>query len=230
MDRLGTTTAGNRGSKYSEEQQGHNTHGDIISQFKTAMLGAGITPPDNILDDGLLHRFKIGGKLNGWYTLHSDGRAAGSFGDWKQNIKHTWQKSGKFMPLSEFQRKELAKKRKADEATRQAEESAKHDAAGKKSVYIWNNANPAPANHPYLVKKRIKPHGARLGRDNTLIIPLDNSGRELVNLQFITESGGKRFLSGGQKKACFYSLGNPSKSLLICEGFATGASLFEDSG
>ena len=105
-----------------------------------------------------------------------------------------------------------------------------HAEAAKKAVYIWNNAMPAPANHPYLIKKSISTRGARLGRDNMLIIPLYNSGRELVNLQFISETGGKRFLSGGQKKCCFYSLGSVTNKILICEGFATGASLFESSG
>ena len=72
----------------------------------------------------------------------------------------------------------------------------------------------APASHPYLVKKHIGIHGARLGRDNTLAIPLYNAKKELVNLQFISGNGGKRFLSGGQKKAVFIALvmGKPTRS------------------
>jgi len=233
MDRLGTTPAANRGSRSgrsNEEQQSHYTAGDAIGQFKTAMIEAGITPPDCIIGDGQLHRFKIDGKLNGAYVLHLDGRESGYFQDFKQGIKERWKRSGNFTPLSEFQRQEFAKKKALDEAQRQTEEAAKHAEAAKKAVYIWNNAKPAPANHPYLVKKRIKPQGARLGRDNTLIIPLYNSGGELVNLQFISEAGGKRFLAGGKKKGCFYGLGSDTSKVLICEGFATGASLHEDSG
>lgn len=226
---MNTTPAGNRGSN-TEIQRFNYTNGDAVEQFKTAMLDAGITPPDNIIGDGQLQRFKINGKLNGAYVLYLDGIAAGYFEDFKQGIKQTWKQAGKFMPRSGFQRQELIKKRQEDEIQRKAEEAAKHEAAAKKAVYIWQQATPASANHPYLVKKRIGTHGARLGRDNTLIIPLYNAAGELVNLQFISETGGKRFLSGGLKKGGFYSLGDTSKSILICEGFATGASLFEDSG
>lgn len=229
MDRLCTAHTANVGSN-NDMQQDYYTPGDALGQFKTAMLDAGITPPETIISDGTLQRFKIDGKLNGAYTLHLDSRPAGYFEDFKQGIKHYWKQSGNFIPLSDYQRKELTKKRHDDEIQRQVEELAKHDAAAKKSAYTWNSANPAPANHPYLVKKRIQSHGARLGRDNTLIIPLYNSGRELVNLQFISEIGGKRFLSGGKKKGCFYCLESDTNKILICEGFATGASLFEDSG
>lgn len=229
MDRSGTTPDANQGSN-REEQRNHYTFGDVVEQFKTAMLDAGITPPETIIGDGQLHRFKIDGKLNGAYVLHLDGIAAGYFEDFKQGIKHTWKQTWKFMPLSELQRQNLTKKRMADAAARQAEELAKHDAAAKKAAYIWQQAKTAPANHLYLEKKRIKPHGARLGRGNTLIIPLYNAAGELVNLQFISKTGGKRFLSGGLKKSCFYCLGTDSSKILICEGFATGASLFEDSG
>ena len=63
------------------------------------------------------------------------------------------------------------------------------------------------------------------------IILLYNSGGELVNLQFISETGGKRFLSGGKKKGCFYCAGESDTSkILICEGFATAASVYENTG
>lgn len=203
---------------------------NTIEKFKDAMLTAGITPPDLIVGDGQLHRFKIDGKLNGAYVLHMDSRPAGYFQDFKQGIKQTWKQSGKFMPLSEFQRQALEAKRRTDEIQRQREEAAKHKVTASKAAAIWNQAKPALAGHPYLIKKCIGTHGARIGRDNTLIIPLYDANKELVNLQFISETGGKRFLSGGKKKACFYSLGEPTDKILICEGFATGASLYEDSG
>ena len=109
----------------------------LLEQFKTAMLDAGITPPDLIIGDGQLHRFKIDGKLNGAYVLHLDGIAAGYFEDFKQGIKHTWKQAGKFMPLSDFQRQELAKKRQADEARRQAEEAAKARSSGTRKRVIF---------------------------------------------------------------------------------------------
>ncbi|QOJ24692.1 MAG: toprim domain-containing protein [Gammaproteobacteria bacterium] len=35
---------------------------------------------------------------------------------------------------------------------------------------------------------------------------------------------------GGRKRGCFHIIGDLSDKILICEGFATGASLHEDSG
>jgi putative DNA primase/helicase len=134
------------------------------------------------------------------------------------------------MPLSEFQRQEFKAQCQRDAAQRKAEQDAKHREAASKAVDIWSHAPPAPANHPYQLKKRINPLGARLGRENTLVIPLFNAKKELVNLQFISEAGGKRFLSGGEKKGCFYEIGDPTERILICEGYATGASLHDDSG
>ena len=68
---------------------------NATEQFKNTMLDKIGYAPDVIIADGQLHRFKIDGKLNGWYSLHLDGRAAGSFGDWKQGIKERWKMEGK---------------------------------------------------------------------------------------------------------------------------------------
>ena len=198
--------------------------------FKNAMRDAGITPPEAIMGDSLLHRFKIDNKLNGAYVLHLDIHPAGYFQDFKQGIKVRWKLSGDYKPRTDAERKAYAIERQRQTEQRQAEEIAKHDAAKHKAAYIWAQSNSAPANHPYLVKKHIQPHGARLGREGVLIIPLQNSKGELVNLQFISGTGEKQFLSGGIKKGCFFILGIEASTVLICEGFATGASLFESTG
>jgi len=201
-----------------------------IDHFKNAMLETGIAPPDIIIGDGNLHRFEINGKLNGWYVLFLDGKAAGSFGDWKQGRKERWKMEDNFKPLTDEDRRTFAIERQRQECERKAEEAAKHKAAASKALYIWKQTLPAPDNHPYLLKKRIKPNGARLGRDGKLIIPLYNANKELVNLQFIKADGTKRFLSGGKKKGCFHWLGEETSKILICEGFATAASVYENTG
>lgn len=54
---------------------------------------------------------------------------------------------------------------------------------------------------------------------------------ELVNLQIIDTEGVKRFLSGGKKAGCFYWLGSEATDkIIVCEGFATGASLHKHTG
>ncbi|MBK9442977.1 MAG: hypothetical protein IPN53_17465, partial [Comamonadaceae bacterium] len=65
-----------------------------IEQFTTAIESAGLPVPHEVIDDGVIHRFSTSGKPrdeSGWYVLHTDGIAAGSFGDWRQQgIKQSW--------------------------------------------------------------------------------------------------------------------------------------------
>jgi putative DNA primase/helicase len=206
---------------------------DPIGHFKNAMFDVGITPPEIIIPDGHLHRSKdCYGKLSVWYVLHLDGRAAGSFGDWKQGIKELWKMAGQHKSLTDVERLAFKTQRINQEAQRKAEETAKHVKAAKTSVYIWSKSTPA-INHPYLIKKRIKPHLSRIYKDS-LVIPVFSVTGELVNLQFIQGDGSKRFLSGGQKAGCFCSIGENTgekyQTVLIAEGYATAATLFETTG
>ena len=205
-------------------------HHEAIESFKNAMLDNIGYAPNDIIGDGNLHRVKDNnGKLNGAYVLHLDSRAAGYFECFKQNIKQSWKADSKFQPLSTLQRRTFAIDRQRQEAERNAEEATKHKVAADKARYIWHRSPPATA-HPYLNKKRVKTHGLRVCRNNTLIVPIYDETKTLVNLQFISETGGKIFLSGGRKKGCFSVIGKPGELIQICEGMATGASLYESTG
>lgn len=227
MEKIASTPAANWGNTSNTI----HSHSTIIDEFRNAMLDSIGYAPESLIGDGNLHRIKDdNGKLNGSYVLHLDGKPAGYFQCFKQGIKQTWKMAGNFIPLSDYQRQVFKAQSQKEADQRKTEEAAKHKAAAEKALYIWNKAALAPADHPYLIKKHIDIHGARSGRDNTLIIPLYNANKEIVNLQFISETGGKRFLSGGLKKGSFYKLGEQTDTILICEGFATGASLYENSG
>ena len=79
---------------------------------------------------------------------------------------------------------------------------------------------------------------ARVG--NALIIPIRNGRGEIVSLQGIfayetTGGSNKEFLRGGQKAGCFFRIGPPTTDestsvIVICEGYATGASIYEATG
>lgn len=200
-----------------------------IEQFKNAMLNVGITPPDEIIPDGKLHRFKIDGKLNGAYVLHLDGRAAGWFQDFKQGIKEKWKLDGYTQTFTAEQKAEFKAQRQKIEAEQAAELKAQYDVTAGKARYIWSQAKPATT-HPYLTLKNINPHGARIAQDDRLIIPLLDETVEIVNLQFIDNKGGKRFMKGGRKKGCFYAIGAKSERICIAEGLATAASIYEATG
>ena len=200
---------------------------NIQETVKSAMRDNGMTPPDAIITDGQLHRFKDeSGKLNSYYTAHVDGRAAGVIGNWKTGLKVNWKAEGNYPKLTDQQRIDFRIEKHRQERLRNAEEKQRHNGAAQKAAYIMKQSK-SVTQHPYLTKKRIDHHNARLYND-TLVIPILNEG-ELVSLQFINNDGDKRFLAGGKLKGSYATLGQyqANKPILLCEGWATGASLYE---
>ena len=205
---------------------------NIIESFKNAMRDAGITPPDVIIADGHLHRFKNDkGQLTGWYSLHIDGIAAGAFGDWKLGIKERWKMEGR--KLTDAEKKDFAIECHRQKKIRQAEEKARHETAIQKAAYIWSRST-SITNHQYLINKQVKAHNVRCYR-GSLVVPLyDETGR-LVSLQFINADGSKKMMKGGKAQGACCFIGDAidltrNDTILICEGWATGASLFEATG
>lgn len=202
---------------------------DTIDQFRDAIRSAGLNPPDMIEPDGTLHRFASSGKRGddaGWYALHDDGIPAGVFGDWRTGIHETWRADiGRKLTPAE----EAAHRAKIEviQRERDAAKAREQSEVATKAATIWAAAKPAPADHPYLRAKGIKPSGARLHND-ALVIPLRANG-EIHSLQFIAADGEKRFLTGGRVAGCYFSIGNPKGAAALCiaEGFATGATIHE---
>jgi putative DNA primase/helicase len=98
---------------------------------------------------------------------------------------------------------------------------------------LWEAAHPAPAHHPYLCRKQVGPHGLRCDSAGNLIVPLRDVEGVLHTIETITPAGEKRYLAGGAKAGHFCTIGGPlgtSAAFLICEGWATGASLHEATG
>ena len=223
--------------------------------FQSAIAAAGLTPPDTIIADGKIHRFTTNGKRSddaGRYVLHLDGLPAGWFGDYRTGLNQTWCSIERNAQTPEQQR-QYATLLKSMQNARHREKKAEHDAAAGMAQTIWAAATPIDdaAAHGYLVKKGIQPHGARL-IDTTaarahcvklsyslsgplLVILMRNAAGELRSLQFITTDGTKRPLTGGEKQGCHYRIDNPDSAahggiLIVCEGFATGASIHEATG
>lgn len=203
-----------------------------INQFRQAMRNTGITPPDLIEADGQLHRFHVPddrrGTLNGYYVLHPDGRAAGMFGSWKTGLRSTWASDGQRMPSSEYA--EFAKLIETAKLKAQAERRADHEAKAIGARAKWGQYGPADPMHPYFVTKDVKPHNLRqLGQ--TLIVPLFDQYGMLWNLQHIKADGAKRF-KPGRAGGLFSPIGDftAPATILICEGWATGATLHEETG
>lgn len=208
---------------------------NIHEAFRATMADDGMVVHEPLIADGLLHRVYVDddkrGSKNGAYILHLDGRPSGYFEHFRTGIRSTWSLSGKREPMSFAMRQQI----EASRQQRRLEQQQSHKAAAEKARVIWNRANPILdiRDHHYLIRKGVRPCGLRITKDGkALIVPMYNVNKELVNLQFINADGNKRFLSGGKKKGCFAVIGKhlEGKPILICEGWATGASLYDTTG
>jgi putative DNA primase/helicase len=119
---------------------------------------------------------------------------------------------------------------------------------------IWNAAKPCKG-HPYLEIKGINPHGLRVGNwplwrkdgsswlkssiPGALLVPMSDPmcvPMGVENLQAIWAetpqglSSSKLFLPGAKKSGLFHVIGEPTPTILIPEGLATGKTLFQQSG
>ena len=91
----------------------------------------------------------------------------------------------------------------------------------------------APADaHAYAIAKGIKPYGARVKFDR-LIVPVRDIYGVLHGLQLIGADGSKRYKHGTDKRGHFCPLepvNGQAARLIICEGYATGCSLYSSFG
>lgn len=203
---------------------------DYINQFRQAMEAAGLATPAQIHADGKLHRFSTNGKRgddSGWYVLHADGIAAGAFGCWRSGLQSSWCAQSDHA-MSDGERQAVRERLQAIQRQRDAEQAQAH-AAAVSSAASMLACSEAVAHHPYLTAKGIKAHGVRTDGER-LMIPMRDTAGMIHSMQTIGPNGDKRFLSGGRVNGCYFSIGKPDGRLIVCEGFATGASIHDCTG
>lgn len=204
-------------------------------QLIDAMRGAGLEPPEQIHLDGKLHRFKSGtkgqgkgGDKPGWYVVYGDGVPAGRFGCWRSGVEVTWRAEiGRKLSPAE----EMANARRMAEAkaARDAEQARQYEVASSTVETIWSSAQGASPEHPYLQRKGIGVHGARVTGDGRLVVPLYGQDGQLSTLQYIAHDGTKLYHPGGQTGGKFWMIGTADEPgiIYIAEGFATAATIHE---
>ena len=199
------------------------------------------------------------GSKNGWYRAHPDGRPAGRFGHWVGERSFPWKfrgpvQPGRFDP--ERARRTLQQREDAQEAShadaagraqaiwRQAQDAAQealHPYLARKGVlpfgvrvgdWIKERHYLAPGEPP-----------APLVVRNTLLVPVQREGK-LFSLQGIAADPeaarglmhDKEFLKGGRAAGCYHAIGgrpvliDGRPVIIVCEGYATGASIHQATG
>src|SRR5574337_297225 len=94
----------------------------------------------------------------------------------------------------------------------------------------WAAAKPAGDDHQYLIAKGVRAHGLRIEGGHTALVPMRDTDGRLHNLQGIAPDGTKRFMPGGRVTGLYHAIGRPSGKLAICEGYATAATIHEQTG
>ncbi len=215
---------------------------DYVEAFRAAMTAAGLNYVGEIVPDGKLRPIKVAGDRSekAWYVLHGDGLPAGAFGDHKRGISERWCfKSHE--TLTPEERAERDRKWRQQQAERDAEQRRRHDQARVEAQKILDAARPAPDNHPYLLRKRVRAYpGVKMGAwpqsqtDCCLLLPLRTAAGLLATVQAIfphkpPTGSDKRFLKGGEKKGAYFALGDPATAgaIFVAEGYATAASVLD---
>lgn len=199
------------------------------------------------------------GSRNAWYCLHFDERPAGTFGCNKRHGDHKfqWQADRKATPWTPEERRAWAERVAKERAEKQAAEKERHEKAARIANSVWENAGDATDEHPYLKTKGVKAHGLKVGKwfrvntetgdarlisDNALLVPITDRKRKIHSLQAIFPAKmkaigdrNKDYLSDGAKRGLFHTIGKPlmhdgKPVFVLCEGYATGASIHECTG
>lgn len=204
-------------------------------QLIDAMRAAGLEPPPEIHLDGKIHRFRSGtkgqaghGDKPGWYLVFGDGIPAGRFGCWRAGIEVTW-RADVGRQLTDIEQMSHIKRIAEAQALRDAELRRQREVAASTVETIWSGAQGASEDHPYLKRKGIRTHGARVTPDGRLVVPLYDADGSLSTLQYIDHEGNKLYHPGGQTGGKFWMLGSLDEpgTLFVAEGFATAATIHE---
>jgi len=205
---------------------------DPFSELVTAIAASGLTPPPEIIADAGFQRFSSSGRRNdknGWYIAHNHPVPHAFFGCWRSGMKATWSSITDDM-LDDEQRTQLQQQMRAANELHKEMLAERQALAQKMATDRWNaGAEVGPESHPYLVKKSVGGHDLRI-EDDLLLISITDSAGIIQSLQTIKPTGEKRFLSGGKVKGCFHKIGQLTDTVIVCEGYATAATLHEATG
>ena len=230
---------------------------DAIEQFRDAIRSAGLIPPD-MIEPGKFHRFPGEDKRNGntaaWCKLFPDG-IGGIYGDYSTGLSTDWH-ANRETPYTPAEREAFKRHVAEAKVQAEAERKAKQAEAASKASALWKAGQPAGADHPYLVRKRVSPVetlreidagavAAILGYSpkqsgevltGRLLVAPVKVGDKLSTAELIDEAGRKSALYGGAKAGGYWAAqplpegDGDGLTLLIGEGVATVLSAKEASG
>ena len=224
------------GIEAARKSQNFGYSDDPRSDFYAELINSGYKPDGQIILGRVIRIQDPTDKIHkktGWYfyneiEVNSNIIGFGTYGSWKDNEKITW--SSKSQSSMNFE-ESMRYRDEMEKARRMREESLLEiqNEAALKAADLYNSAS-IIENHPYLDKKGIKcPLGIK-SKDDYLIVPITNEDMKIISTQKIYPDGFKKNQTGGKMKGGFFLIEGATDRFCVCEGVATGQSIFEATG
>jgi putative DNA primase/helicase len=210
---------------------------DYISEFENFLAENGYIIKGSLIannewQDCYSPHDKVGSKHStGRYSLKIEADTAiGCFFCWQdESNKISWSPKEK-SKVSSKERRDMKKKYDAEKKKQEKKEKNRQEKLSGWLNTAYKNL-PKAKMHPYLEKKDIQTHGVKIrAKGKRLIIPIYKTDGSVWNLQSITQAGNKYFFKGACINGGYFPFVHKKDDLstiLICEGFATGASIRE---
>lgn len=188
--------------------------------------------------DGKIHRFKVPGRndKSGWFCGHDlhdakfkKGIKILTVGDWSTGEKHQWCSKQR---LNDYEKEKIDEKKVEIEKLKKEEQKELNLKAIETAKFYLKNSTKS-TEFKYLKKKGITEiHNARLTKykdKEFLSVPMYDKTKTLYNVHKIYADGSKKFTYGGRVTGCYHLISNRNENdtVYICEGWATGVSIFE---
>ena len=219
-----------------------SNYDDVISQLQS--IGLVI----DYLEVGRVRRVKVEGsrEKKGWYSLFEitrddgDTMLVGTYGVWQGNDPGTQKISFDKNPLTDEQKEAIRARYAEDKKRAQANRQREIRIAAGRAHKVWLKALPVGESE-YLTSKGVQAHGLRFTETGSIVVPMMDNSSNVFGLQFILPKGhprkkktgrNKEFWPAGMEMRGKYHLigGVPDRVLLVAEGYATAATLHEQSG
>lgn len=180
----------------------------------------------------------------GWYILHEwvgksgDTLLVGSFGVWYGNKNNAQQVSLKKRDLTEAERSSIKARIAVDRKREAFRRRQMAERAQRRAEKGWRKCTPEGTSE-YLDRKGVKAHGVRFSPQGNLVIPIHDAMGTTHGLQVVYSDPAIKkkkgrdkdyWPTGLAKQGNFFLIGSPTWLVLVVEGYATAASLYEATG
>ncbi len=220
-----------------------SSESDPMISFRDELLKRGWDLRGEPIADGRIHAVHIqghsSGTRNGRYAIHQDGVQTLWLKDWKTGDEATIvHKDSKFNSSIDEKTIETQKEiNRIKNVQSTYDKNRMHYAVAKRLENEITNLSPAPADNFYLVKKGLSPtEGIKVDEYGNLIIPFQDKDGKIKTVQKIMKQEDGRYLKlfekGGEKSGNYHLINGykDATTVVICEGYATGATINQATG